>query len=104
MGGVSGSGAGGPGDATTLRMVRLTRLARRARRPQLLRAIPELRIRSKCMMAAMRWAILTLALILILLYMLAITLRSSQCCSSHGKGAMIGSFDRKGVLALFWKR
>lgn len=72
----SGNGSGGGmGNASILRMARLLRLSRMARMVRLFRAVPELLILIKGIVAATRSVIFTLLLLGILLYVFAIALR-----------------------------
>eukprot|EP00928_Gymnodinium_smaydae_P024559 TRINITY_DN19838_c1_g1_i3.p1 TRINITY_DN19838_c1_g1~~TRINITY_DN19838_c1_g1_i3.p1 ORF type:complete len:744 (-),score=74.80 TRINITY_DN19838_c1_g1_i3:95-2326(-) len=66
------SGARTAGSASTLRLVRLLRLTRMARMAKLLRAMPELMIMIKGMVAAMRSVFFTLCLLVISIYVFAI--------------------------------
>uniref|UniRef100_A0A7S2VL55 EF-hand domain-containing protein n=1 Tax=Zooxanthella nutricula TaxID=1333877 RepID=A0A7S2VL55_9DINO len=67
-----GASAGGLGDASILRMARLLRLSRMARMARLFRAMPELLILIKGMVAAMRSVIFTLSLLAIVMYVFGI--------------------------------
>merc|ERR1740121_2376126 len=71
MGGVDGD----LGNASILRMARLLRLSRMARMVRLFRAMPEVLILIKGILAATRSVVFTLFLLLILLYVFAIALR-----------------------------
>lgn len=73
LGGESGSGAFG--NASILRMARLMRLSRMARMVRLFRAMPELLILIRGMVAATRSVFFTLCLLLILLYVFGIAFR-----------------------------
>eukprot|EP00928_Gymnodinium_smaydae_P024560 TRINITY_DN19838_c1_g2_i1.p1 TRINITY_DN19838_c1_g2~~TRINITY_DN19838_c1_g2_i1.p1 ORF type:complete len:842 (-),score=100.48 TRINITY_DN19838_c1_g2_i1:95-2563(-) len=66
------SGARTAGSASTLRLIRLLRLTRMARMAKLLRALPELMIMIKGMVAAMRSVFFTLCLLVISIYVFAI--------------------------------
>merc|ERR1719362_2342331 len=69
----SGAGKGGGlGNASILRMARLLRLTRMARMARLLRAMPELLILIKGMVAAMRSVMFTLGLLMVIIYIFAI--------------------------------
>jgi len=70
-----GGAAGGLGNASILRMARLLRLSRMARMVRLFRAMPELLILMKGIVAATRSVFFTLLLLVILLYVFAIALR-----------------------------
>jgi len=65
-------GSGGVGNASILRMARLLRLSRMARMARLLRAMPELLILCKGMLAAMRSVGFTLSLLFVILYVFGI--------------------------------
>mmetsp|Transcript_137201 Transcript_137201/g.273817 ORF Transcript_137201/g.273817 Transcript_137201/m.273817 type:complete len:744 (-) Transcript_137201:47-2278(-) len=69
---VSDGGGGGLGNAGILRMARLLRLTRMARMARLLRAMPELLILIKGMVAAMRSVVFTLGLLFVMLYIFGI--------------------------------
>jgi len=69
---VTSNGGGGLGDASLLRLVRLLRLTRMARMAKLLRALPELMILIKGMVAACRSVVLTLSLLVVVIYIFAI--------------------------------
>lgn len=73
---LGGAGAGGAlGNASILRMARLMRLSRMARMVRLFRAMPELLILIRGMVAATRSVFFTLCLLLILLYVFGIAFR-----------------------------
>merc|ERR1719362_217777 len=75
----SGAGKGGGlGNASILRMARLLRLTRMARMARLLRAMPELLILIKGMVAAMRSVMFTLGLLMVIIYIFAIAF--TQLC------------------------
>merc|ERR1719410_1125703 len=61
------------GNASILRLARLLRLTRMARMARLLRAMPELLIMVKGMVAALRSVSFTLVLLLMILYVFGIT-------------------------------
>jgi len=69
-----GVGGAGMGDASILRTARLLRLSRMCRMARLFRAMPELLILIKGMMAAMRSVFFTLCLLVIVLYVFGIAL------------------------------
>merc|ERR1719422_935950 len=73
--GSGSSGGSGVGDASILRMARLLRLSRMARMVRLFRAMPELLILVKGMVAATRSVFFTLCLLGILLYIFGIAFR-----------------------------
>merc|ERR1719422_362308 len=73
--GSGSSGGSGVGDASILRMARLLRLSRMARMVRLFRAMPELLILVKGIIAATRSVFFTLILLFALLYVFAIALR-----------------------------
>jgi len=70
-----GGGGGGLGNASILRMARLLRLSRMARMARLFRAMPELLILIKGMVAATRSVLFTLCLLAIILYVFGIAFR-----------------------------
>jgi len=70
-----GAGGGDLGNASILRMARLLRLSRMARMARLFRAMPELLILIKGMVAAMRSVLFTLCLLAIIIYVFGIAFR-----------------------------
>eukprot|EP00928_Gymnodinium_smaydae_P048693 TRINITY_DN32590_c0_g1_i1.p1 TRINITY_DN32590_c0_g1~~TRINITY_DN32590_c0_g1_i1.p1 ORF type:complete len:736 (-),score=107.72 TRINITY_DN32590_c0_g1_i1:131-2338(-) len=72
------------GSASTLRLIRLLRLTRMARMAKLLRAMPELMIMIKGMVAAMRSVFFTLCLLVISLYIFAIAVKQMSDGTDSG--------------------
>lgn len=75
---VSGStngSTGGAGDASVLRILRLLRLSRMARMAKLFRAVPELLVMIKGIVAATRSVVVTLTMLVLILYVFGITFR-----------------------------
>lgn len=70
-----GGPTGGLGNASILRMARLLRLSRMARMARLFRAMPELLILIKGMVAAMRSVVFTLCLLGVIIYVFGIAFR-----------------------------
>merc|ERR1719203_1326657 len=82
---VGGTSGGLMGDAAILRMARLLRLSRMARMVRLFRAMPELLILVKGIVAATRSVFFTLCLLIILLYVFGIAFRQLADGSQVGK-------------------
>merc|ERR1719422_771273 len=94
--GSGSSGGSGVGDASILRMARLLRLSRMARMVRLFRAMPELLILVKGIIAATRSVLFTLILLIMLLYVFAIALRQLT------DGTAIGEEHFQSVLAAMY--
>mmetsp|Transcript_84138 Transcript_84138/g.261701 ORF Transcript_84138/g.261701 Transcript_84138/m.261701 type:complete len:480 (-) Transcript_84138:50-1489(-) len=95
------SGFGGTSDTSILRLIRLLRLSRMARMAKIFRAIPELMIMMKGLVAAIRSVIVTLSMLTLIIYIFGIAF--TQLMSETGTGDLYfnGVLDSMNTLLLY---